>query len=142
MHHPHLQLTSAFTTAFSKKHFYDSSSRRIAFHRQLLFSTAAGSPNPEKVTTTDEPAEKVSLYQEQGLFSVYKPIEWTSNDVVSYIRGILERDARNRGANPSKVGSRKKNSQVIRVGHGGTLDPLATGVLVIGVGSGTKELQR
>ena len=30
----------------------------------------------------------------------------------------------------------------MKVGHGGTLDPLASGVLVIGVGKGTKELQR
>ena len=30
----------------------------------------------------------------------------------------------------------------VKVGHGGTLDPLATGVLVIGVGKGTKQLQR
>lgn len=30
----------------------------------------------------------------------------------------------------------------MKVGHGGTLDPLATGVLVCGVGSGTKNLQK
>ena len=30
----------------------------------------------------------------------------------------------------------------MKVGHGGTLDPLATGVLVVGVGAGTKQLQQ
>ena len=70
-----------------------------------------------------------------------KPLEWTSNDVVSYIRGILERDTRNRGGKVSRVSSRKNKSRIVRVGHGGTLDPLATGVLVVGVGKGTKELQ-
>ena len=30
----------------------------------------------------------------------------------------------------------------VKLGHGGTLDPLATGVLTVGIGSGTKSLQR
>eukprot|EP00562_Extubocellulus_spinifer_P026874 CAMPEP_0178657008 /NCGR_PEP_ID=MMETSP0698-20121128/25136_1 /TAXON_ID=265572 /ORGANISM="Extubocellulus spinifer, Strain CCMP396" /LENGTH=362 /DNA_ID=CAMNT_0020299117 /DNA_START=34 /DNA_END=1119 /DNA_ORIENTATION=- len=84
--------------------------------------------------------EEVPLYRGEGLFAVNKPLEWTSNDVVSYIRGILERDARSRGAKVVKPGRRRKKG-VVKVGHGGTLDPLASGVLVIGVGSGTKELQ-
>ena len=37
---------------------------------------------------------------------------------------------------------RKDKSLKVKVGHGGTLDPLATGVLIIGVGTGTKSLQR
>ena len=39
---------------------------------------------------------------------------------------------------------RRKASQELKVklGHGGTLDPLATGVLIVGVGKGTKQLQR
>lgn len=78
----------------------------------------------------------------EGLFAVDKPLEWTSQDVVSFIRGMFERDARSRGVTPGKIGSRKNRGlPVIRVGHGGTLDPLATGVLVIGLGSGTKLLQ-
>lgn len=35
----------------------------------------------------------------------------------------------------------RKASQV-KIGHGGTLDPLATGVLILGVGTGTKELNK
>eukprot|EP00934_Nitzschia_sp_Nitz4_P009068 Nitzschia sp. Nitz4//scaffold248_size28759//2010//3067//NITZ4_008104-RA/size28759-snap-gene-0.9-mRNA-1//-1//CDS//3329543977//9058//frame0 len=84
----------------------------------------------------------VPLCRCEGLFSVDKPLNWTSNDVVSYIRGILERDARDRGARPASVKSKRNKKQVIKVGHGGTLDPLASGVLVIGVGKGTKELQK
>lgn len=75
----------------------------------------------------------------EGLCAIYKPLEWTSNDCVAYIRGMLERDARERGATLPKRKSKSKNK--VKVGHGGTLDPLATGVLVIGVGSGTKDLQ-
>ena len=40
-------------------------------------------------TSSDEP--KVPLYLAEGIFSVEKPSNWTSSDVVSYIRGILER---------------------------------------------------
>ncbi|KAI5967990.1 PUS4 [Candida margitis] len=36
---------------------------------------------------------------------------------------------------------KKANSTKIKIGHGGTLDPMASGVLVVGVGLGTKKLQ-
>lgn len=55
-----------------------------------------------------------------GLAVVDKPSGWTSHDVVAKCRGIL--------------GTRK-------VGHSGTLDPMATGVLVLGVGRSTKLLR-
>lgn len=87
-----------------------------------------------------ESSSLVPLYRSEGIFAVEKPLEWTSQDVVSFCRGILSRDARSRGAKPAKMGRRRKKN-TIKVGHGGTLDPLATGVLVIGVGRGTKELQ-
>jgi tRNA pseudouridine55 synthase len=54
-----------------------------------------------------------------GLVVVDKPAGWTSHDVVARVRRI----ARTR-----------------RVGHAGTLDPMATGVLVLGVGRATKLL--
>jgi tRNA pseudouridine55 synthase len=53
----------------------------------------------------------------QGIALVDKPAGWTSHDVVAKARG--------------KLGTRK-------VGHSGTLDPSATGLLVLGVGRGTK----
>ncbi|MCP4434273.1 MAG: tRNA pseudouridine(55) synthase TruB [Actinomycetia bacterium] len=55
-----------------------------------------------------------------GLAVIDKPAGWTSHDVVAKCRGIF--------------GTRK-------VGHSGTLDPSATGVLVLGVGRGTKLLR-
>nr|WP_232827301.1 tRNA pseudouridine(55) synthase TruB [Jiangella endophytica] len=54
-----------------------------------------------------------------GLVVVDKPGGWTSHDVVARIRRL--------------AGTR-------RVGHAGTLDPMATGVLVVGVGKATKLL--
>lgn len=52
-----------------------------------------------------------------GVIPVYKPINWTSFDVVAKLRGILH--------------TRK-------IGHGGTLDPMAEGVLPVFVGKATK----
>ena len=37
--------------------------------------------------------------------------------------------------------SRKDKRVQVKIGHGGTLDPMATGVLIMGVGKGTKQLQ-
>lgn len=54
-----------------------------------------------------------------NVFCVNKPLGWTSADVVRYL---------------------KKTFKFKKVGHGGTLDPNASGVLVIGVNNGTKEL--
>lgn len=45
--------------------------------------------------------------------------------------------------NPKNFSRRSRNKKELRVkmGHGGTLDPLASGVLILGVGAGTKSLQ-
>ncbi len=57
----------------------------------------------------------------QGILLVNKPSGWTSFDVVNYVRRIV---AKHEGKKP-------KNT---KVGHTGTLDPLATGLLVLLVG--------
>jgi tRNA pseudouridine55 synthase len=54
-----------------------------------------------------------------GILVVDKPSGWTSHDVVARVRRL--------------AGTRK-------VGHAGTLDPMATGVLVLGLGAGTRLL--
>jgi tRNA pseudouridine55 synthase len=55
-----------------------------------------------------------------GVLVVDKPGTWTSHDVVARLRNVL---------------------QTRRIGHAGTLDPMATGVLVILVGKATKASQ-
>lgn len=55
-----------------------------------------------------------------GFLLIDKEGGWTSHDVVAKARGVL--------------GIRK-------IGHAGTLDPMATGLLVLGVGSGTRLLR-
>ncbi len=53
------------------------------------------------------------------IVNIYKPVGWTSFDVVKKVKGITKEK---------------------KVGHGGTLDPFAEGVLIIGTGKDTKQL--
>jgi len=53
------------------------------------------------------------------ILNIYKPVNWTSFEVVKKVRRIINEK---------------------KVGHGGTLDPFAEGVLVIGTGKDTKKL--
>ena len=55
-----------------------------------------------------------------GIVIVDKPEGWTSQDVVSKLRGVF---------------------QTRRIGHGGTLDPMATGVLPVFVGRATRGVE-
>lgn len=53
-----------------------------------------------------------------GILLVDKPVDWTSHDVCSFVR---------------------KRFRIQKVGHAGTLDPMASGLLVILLGRGTKQ---
>jgi len=55
-----------------------------------------------------------------GILIVNKPVDWTSHDVVAKLRNALK---------------------IKRVGHGGTLDPMATGVLPIFAGRATRAAE-
>ena len=60
---------------------------------------------------------------EEGYIAVIdKPLEWTSSDVVRKIKFAL----------------RRAGYPKIKVGHAGTLDPLATGILLVCIGKATK----
>eukprot|EP00574_Skeletonema_japonicum_P004560 CAMPEP_0201721120 /NCGR_PEP_ID=MMETSP0593-20130828/5875_1 /ASSEMBLY_ACC=CAM_ASM_000672 /TAXON_ID=267983 /ORGANISM="Skeletonema japonicum, Strain CCMP2506" /LENGTH=406 /DNA_ID=CAMNT_0048211865 /DNA_START=322 /DNA_END=1542 /DNA_ORIENTATION=+ len=95
-------------------------------------------PSTTATTTAAGNNESAPLYLAEGLIAIHKPLTWTCNDVVSYIRGILTRDAQSRGFEGKM---RKRGKPLMKVGHGGTLDPLASGVLVLGIGRGTSKLQ-
>ena len=69
---------------------------------------------------------KAAEFQEGQILLIDKPVEWTSFDVVNKLRWQLK--------NKLKV---KK----IKVGHAGTLDPLATGLLVLCTGKFTKKIE-
>ena len=132
--------TTARRVVATRRLCSSSSTASSTSHHQPADQNRPTSSTKNKSNNSNNPSPVAPLYRSEGIFAVDKPVEWTSHDVVAYLRGMLERDARSRGAIPQRPGRRNKRS-VIKVGHGGTLDPLATGVLVIGVGSGTKELQ-
>lgn len=56
-----------------------------------------------------------------------KPLGWTSFDAVKRVRGAIQR---------------RLNVKKFKVGHAGTLDPLATGVLIICSGRATRDIDR
>jgi len=64
-------------------------------------------------------------FQKGEILLIDKPFEWTSFDVVNKIRILLTR----------KLGVKR-----IKVGHAGTLDPLATGLLILCTGKFTKKI--
>jgi hypothetical protein len=81
---------------------------------------AAASATADTVVAFDPEPEQpeVPLCLQEGLMSVIKPVNWTSSDVVSYLRGILERDARNRGATVGRVGQAQGRRQRRNSGKG------------------------
>jgi tRNA pseudouridine55 synthase len=68
---------------------------------------------------------------EDGIVLIDKPAGWTSFDVVAKIRGKIRRRYTAQGIKPTK--------RQLKVGHAGTLDPFATGLLVILLGDATKK---
>lgn len=75
------------------------------------------------MTNVEENVSSPSLFDFAGgeVLLVDKPLEWTSFDVVGKLRNTMK-------------------PQKIKVGHAGTLDPLATGLLVICTGKFTKRI--
>lgn len=63
---------------------------------------------------------------EGEILAVDKPYKWTSFDAVKRIRGAIQR----------RLGLKK-----FKVGHAGTLDPLATGMLLICTGRATRKIE-
>lgn len=54
-----------------------------------------------------------------------KPLHWSSFDAVKHVRGIM---------------ARRLKIKKMKVGHAGTLDPLATGVMIVCTGRATKRI--
>ena len=64
-------------------------------------------------------------FQEGEILYIDKPYRWTSFDVVNKVRWLLCK----------RLGTKK-----LKVGHAGTLDPLATGVMIVCTGRATKRI--
>ena len=70
-------------------------------------------------------SENISTFEKGQILLFNKPLYWTSFDLVNKVRIILK----------SNLGLGK-----IKVGHAGTLDPLASGLLIICTGRATKRI--
>ncbi|KAF9535271.1 pseudouridylate synthase 4 [Crepidotus variabilis] len=94
------------------------------------------------------PKVSISSFPVSGLFGVVKPTGPTSMSIVNDLQQLIARsklfvDAEKLEKIKGKKIDRKRGKfgkEGVKVGQGGTLDPLADGVLVIGVGRGTKKL--
>ena len=75
----------------------------------------------------DSLATNLALYPEGLVVIIDKPYRWTSADAVRKIKFVAKRAFGERG---------------IKVGHAGTLDPLATGILIICIGKATKASEQ
>jgi tRNA pseudouridine55 synthase len=65
------------------------------------------------------------FFQEGAILSIDKPYTWTSTDLVRKVKYLIE----------------KKFNIKLKVGHAGTLDPLATGLVIICTGKFTKRIE-
>lgn len=82
-----------------------------------------------------------------GLVPLEKPSGPTSMRIIDYIKPLLAEsplfhspEATSRAAIKAEIKKLMKHRGGLKIGQGGTLDPLADGVLVIGVNKGTKQL--
>ncbi|KAL8785507.1 MAG: hypothetical protein Q9213_003333 [Squamulea squamosa] len=88
----------------------------------------------------------------EGVFAVNKPKSISSAQVLRDIQQSfnrsklfapwLEAEKTKRVEEGRRQRQRRRDKRIqVKLGHGGTLDPMATGVLIVGVGKGTKHLQ-
>ncbi|KAL1788282.1 putative tRNA pseudouridine synthase 1 [Sigmodon hispidus] len=93
---------------------------------------AARTSSQAQVSKSALAAKLLSL---SGVFAVHKPKGPTSAELLNRLKGKLLAEA----GMPSPEWN-KRQKQTLKIGHGGTLDSAAQGVLVVGIGKGTKML--
>jgi len=71
--------------------------------------------------------EEENDFKAGSLICIDKALEWTSFDVVKKVKFGIQR---------------KFDLKKLKVGHAGTLDPLATGLVIICTGKGTKQIDK
>jgi tRNA pseudouridine55 synthase len=71
-------------------------------------------------------SDKIPMFEEGQVLLFDKPVYWTSFDLVNKVRIIIK----------SNLGIKK-----IKTGHAGTLDPLASGLMIVCTGRATKRIE-
>jgi tRNA pseudouridine55 synthase len=96
--------------------------RKQTYHSKQIGQLIEAGEAPVKKERTEripiDPAKQLP-FAEGKVLLIDKPLHWTSFDVVRKMRGIL---------------------QIKKIGHAGTLDPLATGLLIVCTGKFTKKI--
>lgn len=91
---------------------------RLRYTNKLLQTGEKAVETPAKTKLPVDPLVQ-QTYLEGKVILINKPLHWTSFDVVRKLRSIL---------------------QIKKIGHAGTLDPLATGLLIVCTGKFTKKI--
>ncbi|KAI5357132.1 putative pseudouridine synthase II, pseudouridine synthase, catalytic domain superfamily [Septoria linicola] len=126
--------------------------------RQLLWRSLKQVSSPSSSSTSSLPPSIVTTMSGpilEGVLAINKPPAISSAQVIRDVqnhfnpsklfrpwldreRSKLESESHNQ-KQKRRIKARKLRD--VKMGHGGTLDPMATGVLILGIGSGTKDLQ-
>ena len=91
---------------------------RLRYTNKLIEAGQAPEPTERKERIPIDPLVQLP-YVEGKVILIDKPLHWTSFDVVRKMRSLL---------------------QIKKIGHAGTLDPLATGLLIVCTGKFTKKI--
>jgi tRNA pseudouridine55 synthase len=104
-----------------KQYYYMANKQtyRLRYTNQLIKAGGEAPAQKERVKRPPINAELQQTYLEGKVILIDKPLHWTSFDVVRRLRSIL---------------------QIKKIGHAGTLDPLATGLLIVCTGKFTKKI--
>lgn len=97
----------------------------------------------EGIFGTDSKTKLIILLNTNLIKGVAKPANVSSADVLQKLQTVFQTSqlfAPLLKHQPKRIS--KSDDQVFKLGHGGTLDPLAAGVLIVGIGRGTKQLQQ
>ncbi len=92
---------------------------RLRYTNQLIEAGGEVTAQKERVKRMPINPELQQTYLEGKVILIDKPLHWTSFDAVRRLRSIL---------------------QIKKIGHAGTLDPLATGLLIVCTGKFTKKI--
>lgn len=84
-----------------------------------MIATGEQAPRPERRQKVPIDPQVQLPYVEGKVILIDKPIHWTSFDIIRKLRGML---------------------QIKKIGHAGTLDPLASGLLIVCTGKFTKQI--
>ncbi|XP_004631616.1 probable tRNA pseudouridine synthase 1 isoform X2 [Octodon degus] len=120
-------------------HVCETAETGAAMARKSVSAAAAAaivaSAGPGCESRVSKSALATKLLSLSGVFAVHKPRGPTSAELLNRLKEKLLAEA---GMPSSEWTKRKK--QTLKIGHGGTLDSAARGILVIGIGRGTKML--